>query len=116
MGRLLADENLNADIVRGLLLNYPTLDIVFVTEVGLSGVDDPEILVWAAENDRVLLTHDRATMPAHAYQRPNAGQALPGVFVVNDRFSVGQSIQQILLVVTLSEQTDWNGRVLYLPL
>ena len=39
--RLLADENLDADIVRALLRRMPSLDIVRVQEVGLSGVDDP---------------------------------------------------------------------------
>jgi len=32
--RLLADENFNGDIVRGLLLRQPDLDIVRVQDVG----------------------------------------------------------------------------------
>jgi predicted nuclease of predicted toxin-antitoxin system len=63
MLRLLADENFNGDIVRGLLLRQPTLDVVRVQDVGLIGTDDSEILAWAAENNRIVLTHDRATMP-----------------------------------------------------
>lgn len=35
MLRLLADENFNGDIVRGLLLREPDLDIVRVQDVGL---------------------------------------------------------------------------------
>ena len=63
MLRLLADENFNGDVVRGLLLRQPNLDIVCVQDVGLAGADDSDILAWAAENDRIVLTHDRATMP-----------------------------------------------------
>ena len=44
MLRLLADENFNGDIVRALLLRQPDLDIVRVQDVGLAGVDDPDIL------------------------------------------------------------------------
>ena len=52
MLRLLADENFNGDIVRALLLREPDLNIVRVQDVGLAGVDDPDILAWAATNDR----------------------------------------------------------------
>jgi hypothetical protein len=50
MLRLLADENFNCDIVRGLLLRDSPLDIVRVQDLGLTGAPDPEILTWAAEN------------------------------------------------------------------
>jgi len=45
---LAADENFNNDIVRGLLRQKPSLDIVRIQDVGLSGADDPTILEWAA--------------------------------------------------------------------
>ena len=38
MLRLLADENFHGDIVRGLLLRQPDLDLVRVQDVGLTGV------------------------------------------------------------------------------
>ena len=53
---LLADENFNGDIVRGLLLRQPGLDIIRVQDIGLAGADDPDILSWAAENNYIVLT------------------------------------------------------------
>ena len=44
MLRLLADENFNNDIVRGLLRRRPDLDVVRVQDVGLSGAEDPSVL------------------------------------------------------------------------
>ena len=44
MLRLLADENFNGDIVRGLLLRQSDLDIIRVQDVGLAGADDPDVL------------------------------------------------------------------------
>jgi predicted nuclease of predicted toxin-antitoxin system len=116
MLRLLSDENFNGDIVRGLLLRRPDLDLVRVQDVGLAETDDPDILAWAAENSRILLTHDRATMPDFAYARVAAGQAMPGVFVLNDRLPVRQAIDELLLINACSEQGEWAGRVQYLPL
>lgn len=116
MLRLLADENFNGDIVRALLLRQPDLDIVRVQDASLAGVGDPEILAWAAANDRIILTHDRATLPDCAYERLAAGEKMPGVFVLNDRFPIGEATREILVIIAVSEQPEWSDRVLYLPL
>lgn len=114
MLRLLTDENFNGEIVRGLFRAQADLDVVRVQDVGLLQAEDPSILAWAAENKRVLLTHDRATMPAFAYDRVRAGQPMPGVFVVDDRAAIGQTIDDILLFALYSEESEWEGQVLYL--
>lgn len=74
MLRFAADENFNNNIIRGLLRQHPELDIVRIQDVGLSGADDPTVLEWAAQEGRVLLTHDVATMTEYAYQRVSAGK------------------------------------------
>ena len=116
MLRLLADENFNGDILRGLLLRDPQLDAIRVQDVGLAGAEDPDVLEWAATHDRIILTHDRATMPDFAYSRIAAENSMPGVFVLDARFPTGAAIQEILLVATCTEQHEWQGRVVYLPL
>lgn len=116
MLRLLSDENFNGDIVRGLLLRCPGLDLLRVQDVGLEETDDPTILGWAAADDRILLTHDRATMPDFAYARVLAGQRMPGLFVVNDRLAIRSAIEELLLIEACSEQPEWAGLVAYLPL
>jgi hypothetical protein len=116
MLRLLADENFNRDIVRGLLLRQPELDLVRVQDVGLAGLNDPQILAWANQNNRIILTHDRATMPHEAYQRLATGEDLRGMFILSDRFPVGQAIEEILLINDCTDQVEWIGHVIYLPL
>ena len=73
MLRLLANENLNNDIVRGLLRRRSGLYIVRVQDVGLSGADDSTVLAWAAQEGRILLTHDVSTITRYAYERVRAG-------------------------------------------
>lgn len=116
MLRLLADENFNGDVVRGLLLRQPDLDIVRVQDVGLMHAEDPDILAWAAENNRIILTHDRASMSDHAYERVAAGEPMAGVFIFSDRLPVGQTIEEILLMVACTDQTEWSGRAVHVPL
>ena len=73
MLRLAADENLNNDIIRGLLRRLPELDIIRVQDTPLNGADDPTVLAWAADEGRVLVTHDVSTITRYAYKRVAAG-------------------------------------------
>lgn len=116
MLRLLADENFNNDIIRGLFLRQPNLDLLRVQDIGLGETDDRAILAWAAEQQRIVLTHDRATMPDFAYERLSRDEAMAGLFVINDRLSLRQAIDELLLIFSCTEQLEWKGIVLYLPL
>ena len=116
MLRLVADENLNNNIVRGLLRRRPQLDIVRIQDVGLSGADDPTVLEWAAHEGRVLLTHDVSTITKYAYERVRAGQTMPGVFEVGRNVPIGRAIDDILPVAEYSLDEEWEGQVRYLPL
>lgn len=114
--RLLVDENFNDAIVRGLLRQNPDLDLLRVKDIGLGESDDPVILAWAATHDRILLTHDRATMPEYAHERVLAAQPMPGVFVLSDRLALRQAIDELLLLDGSSEQDEWADLVVFLPL
>ena len=116
MLRLAADENFNNNIVRGLLCRKADLDIVRVQDVGLSGVDDPTVFEWAAQEGRALLTHDVTTITRYAYERVQAGQTMPGVFEVSRTIPIGQVIEDVLLLAECSLEGEWGGQVRYLPL
>ncbi len=116
MLRLLADENFNNAILRGLWRRNPDLDIVRVQDVGLSGEEDPFVLEWAAKKGRVLLTHDKATIPHFAFARIQAGQAMAGVCEVSRKVPMSQAIDEILLIAECSDPSDWEYQVRYLPL
>jgi hypothetical protein len=116
MLQLVADENFNNDIVRGLLRRRPELDIVRLQDIGLSGADDPTVLEWAAQQGRVLLTHDVSTITKYAYARVRVGQPMPGVFEVSRNVPVGRAIEDILLLAECSLDGEWEGQVRYLPL
>ena len=116
MLQMLADENFSRTIVRGLTERRPTIDLVRVQDVGLRRQPDSAVLTWAAENDRIVLTHDRSTMPDWAYERLVQGLKMPGVFVIDNRGAVGAAIDELLLIDECSEMTDWSEHVVYLPL
>jgi hypothetical protein len=116
MLRFAADENFNNDILRGLRRHDEGVDVVRVQDAGLSSSDDPIILDWAARENRIVLSHDVATMVGFAYDRVKAGQPMPGLIEVSRKVPLGVAIKDLLLLARGSEEGEWEGRVLYLPL
>lgn len=116
MIRLMADENFNMKIVRALRRRIPELDVVRVQDVGLGGMDDPQILEWAAREGRVLLTHDVETMTGFAYDRLRAGKPMSGVLEIREDLPIGPVLEDLVLLILAGTPEDLDGQVKYLPL
>ena len=116
MIRFLADENFNGEIVRRLLAANPTLDLIRVQDTEFEGASDPVILDWAAQQRRILLTHDVQTMIGFAYARIKAGLPMSGLFVVTQQAPISQVVDDILILIGASTPTEWENRVTHLPL
>jgi Domain of unknown function (DUF5615) len=114
--RLAADENFDQRILNGLRRRLPEVDVVRVRDSGLSGATDVAILDWTATEGRVLVSHDVRTITRHAYDRVRSGQVMPGVFEVPARAPIGQVIEDLVLLITVSLPREWEGQVRYLPL
>ena len=113
--KFLADENLDNNILRGLLRRRSNLNIVRVQDVGLFGKDDPTVLAWAAKEDRILLTHDVATITRYAYERIAKELKMPGVIEITASSSLGKAIEDILLFAECGVNGELEGQILYLP-
>ena len=114
--RWLAHENFNYDAVRGLKRSNPHFDIVRAQDVGLTGIKDTLLLAWAAEQERIVLTHDVRTMPGYAYERIAQGLPLAGVVRVRRELPLGLVIEQVSLMDSCGEPGEWDGQVVFLPL
>jgi hypothetical protein len=114
--RFLADEDVRAAIVEGLRSRESAIDILDVKTAGLRGMADEALLELAARDDRILITHDRKTMPLHFRERVEVGKSAPGVFIVPQQQSaVGGVIEWLLLVWTASQAEEWRNQIVYLP-
>jgi predicted nuclease of predicted toxin-antitoxin system len=116
MVRFLTDQDVDGDILRGLLRNLPQLDLLTAHSAGLSEAPDPELLEWAAADQRVVLTQDRRTMPDHASDRIRAGLPMRGVVVIPRRLPLKQVIDDLVLIATCSLEGEWENKVQFLPL
>jgi predicted nuclease of predicted toxin-antitoxin system len=116
MLRLAADENFDGRIVRGLFRALPELDLIRVQDTPLLQAEDAAVLEWAAEEGRLVLTHDVGTMTAAAWARVRAGLPMPGLIEVSSDEPLGQVIDEIRLIVAASEPGEYEGQVLFLPM
>lgn len=116
MLRLLADENFNGIVFRELHRQMPGLDLVRAQDVGLEDVADPVILDWAATEGRILLTHDKKTIPRHVYERVKQGLPVAGVMELLAPYTVAQAVEDILIVATSLQPAEVRNQIVYLPL
>jgi hypothetical protein len=110
-----ADEDLNAKIISGLLRREPSLDFQTAKAGNLLGLTDPEVLAIAAREGRILVSHDRETMPAH-FSRFIQNFTSPGLIIVSQKLDIREAIDSIILVWVASEANEWINQVGYLPL
>lgn len=83
--------------------------------MGLRTASDFEILAWAAETGRVVLSHDARTMPRHAHERFRQGLPMPGLVVVPQRLGTGAAIEDLELLLA-GDRSDFENQIIYLPL
>ena len=116
MVKFLADQNLNEAIVTALLRRYPGLDMVLARTVGLAEAEDPEVLRFAAEEGRVVLTHDKKTMPEFAAERIRGGEPMPGLLLVKSNAPLAAIVDDLCLIVESTDRAEWGNRIEFLPL
>src|ERR1043166_8643390 len=110
--RFLQDENFDARILRGLRRSEPSIDFETASDAGILGLADPDVLRVAADLGRVLVTHDRDTMPTH-FSRFIQTQNSGGLVVLAQNLEVGEAIEQLILVwaaTSAEEWVNWGGR------
>ena len=116
MLRLLSDEDIPGDIVYGLRQRRPELEVVRVQDVELMNTPDAEILAWAAREGFQVVTRDRNTMTASAYERVIQRLPMLGIFVIPAHMAIGSAIVELEIIALASDTDDWRDRVIFLPL
>ncbi len=110
-----ADANLNQIILLAVRRREPALDFQTAMAAGLSGVHDPEVLARAARDGRILVTHDRKTMPRH-FLTFIATATSAGVLIVPQHLPVAAVVDDLLLIWYATEAEEWINQIRSLPL
>ncbi|HJT35130.1 MAG TPA: DUF5615 family PIN-like protein [Pirellulales bacterium] len=111
--RLQADADLDQAILFAVIRHEPAIQSAVVA--GLANRSDMEVLGIAAAEGRVLVTHDRKTMPLH-FAQFISHEMRPGVIIVSKRLPISKVADDLLLVWGASEAEEWTNRIIHLPL
>jgi len=119
--RYLLDEHLRGPLWRAIDWHnrrgvYP-FDVVRVgdpADLPLGSLD-PDILLWAEREDRIVVTHDPDTMPSHLADHLATGHHSPGVFMLRPHSTLPQIVSFLVDAAYASEPAEWQDRVEFIP-
>jgi predicted nuclease of predicted toxin-antitoxin system len=113
--RFQADADLNQNIVRALRRRAPLIDFQTAHEAGLHNIDDEAVLAQAAREGRILVSHDRRTMPGH-FAAFTETRTSAGLILISQNLSITQAVEDLILIGEASEAEEWVNRLDSLPL
>jgi hypothetical protein len=114
--RFQADNDLRAAIRLGVLRREPSIDFRSARDAALDAIKDPEVLLRAMEQGRILVSHDENSMPRHFQEFLETGHQSPGLLIVPQGIPTWAVIESILLLWIASEAREWVNRIVWLPL
>jgi hypothetical protein len=118
--RYLVDEHLRGTLalvaIRVARREGFEIDLVQVGDVPdlPLGTTDRDLIRWAALNDRIIVSHDCATLPNHLREHLAAGGHSPGIFIARRPLNVVLA-EWIVLAAYASDAQEWQDRVTFVP-
>lgn len=104
--RFQADNDLDERIVIATRRLDPEIDFQAARGLGLHGLPDPRVLALAAEQGRVLVSHDRRTMPSQ-FKTFIASQNSPGAIIVSQNLRIGVVSELLYLLWAASDAEEY---------
>lgn len=115
------DEDMRGPLWRAILdHNSQGIQPIDATRVGdlldlPLGTRDPDLLIWAENAQRIIVTFDRNTMPGHLADHLAAGNRAPGVFLVSKGASISAVLDFLVAATYASEPFEWENRIQFIP-
>lgn len=116
MLKIFFDHDFNHKILRGLQQRILELDFVTPIQLGNITESDENHLIWALENQRVVISHDVNTMTDAANQRLKNGESIFGLILVPQELPIGDAITELEIIIKCSEEAEFEDLVLFLPI
>jgi predicted nuclease of predicted toxin-antitoxin system len=114
----LIDENVNPIYSQQIQQREPQIMVQSIGEPGIpnKGTLDPEILDWCEQKNFILVTNNLTSMPVHLSDHLAKQHHIPGIFILNPNLSVGENLEELILLALASEDNEYQDQIIYLPL
>ena len=111
--RFQADADVDPDIGHGLLRREPAIDWRAAQGFIADATPDPEVLQFAANDGRVLVTGDVSTIQQH-FAAFTAARSSPGVILIAPETGVGEVIHRLLIAWVTWAAEDIENQIWWL--
>src|SRR5437588_6176757 len=74
------------------------------------GSQDPEVLLWAERERRILVSRDRATLATHLANHIAGGHRCPGIFLARD-VPLREVLEFLVCAGYASEPREWQDQI-----
>jgi hypothetical protein len=114
----LLDENVDVRYRGQLLRHAPALIVKAINDPDAPSKEakDPEILQWCEAHGFLLVTNNRRSMPRPLADHLASGGHVPGIFVLDPEMSMGQTIEELILIAEASFIDEYKDSIIYSPL
>jgi hypothetical protein len=114
--RFQADNDLNRLIVAATFRREPGIDFQTAQAAQFDYLDDETVLQRAASAGRILVTHDKRTLPKHFASFLATGNSSPGVLSVIPQDVPLRAVVDTLILIWADDQpVDWENAVTIIP-
>lgn len=94
----------------------PRIDFQTAQAARLDNLDDEAVLRLAAAQSRILVSHDKRTMPAALASFVASGGTSPGVIlVIPQSASIAEVIETLILIWADGRADDWTNLIVKIP-
>lgn len=116
--KYLLDEHLSPAYRSQLVRRNPEIVVRIIGDLDAppKGTLDPDILIWCEINEFILVTNNRKSMPRHLAEHLSSSRHIPGIFIVNLNQTIGQTIEELIMIAGASFEDEYQDRIEYLPI
>jgi hypothetical protein len=114
--RFQADNDLKRIIIDATLRREPGVDFQSAQAARLDNLDDEAVLRLAASQSRILVSHDKRTMPQALASFVVSGDTSPGVLlVIPQNASIREVVEALILIWADDRANDWKNLIVKIP-
>jgi hypothetical protein len=78
-------------------------------------IADPDILLWAQRESRILITEDRHTMAYHLREHLAKGNRSPGILILRSNQRMSTLVECLVLIAHVGEPAEFADAITYIP-
>ncbi|MGL5066106.1 MAG: hypothetical protein ACRC62_39555 [Microcoleus sp.] len=82
----------------------------------LKALKTQRFFAGAEENEFILVTNNRKSMPVHLADHIAAGRHIPGILILNAKLTIGQTIDELTLIAEAAFDEEYQDQIVHLPL